>query len=130
MARKEFSQATRKRAMKRSKGRCEAVGIKYGLPQDQRCNAPIDDKSVEYDHFAEEYLTHDNSIENAKAVCHICHKYKTRRGSKERAKMKRLEKDRLNQNNERKSQRDKPKPKYNWPKGRKLKSRGFNKRKS
>ena len=92
MKRKEFTVKTKRIALARSKGRCEAEGIKYGLPPGVRCEAVLRAGDVEFDHLAENYLTQDNSEENCMAVCHVCHRYKTNRGSGERAKMKRMEK--------------------------------------
>jgi len=77
MARKEFSTATRKAALKRSGKRCEAVGAWYGLPDGQRCTADLS-LGVEYDHYILDANSKDNSLENCRAVCPKCHAWKTR----------------------------------------------------
>ena len=51
MARRyEFSKATKRQALQRSAGLCEAVGAVYGLKPAERCNAPLA-KGVEFDHY-------------------------------------------------------------------------------
>jgi len=77
MARREFTTATRKAALKRSGKRCEAVGAWYGLPEGQRCTADLS-LGVEYDHYILDANSKDNSLENCRAVCPKCHAWKTR----------------------------------------------------
>lgn len=76
MARREFSTATRKASLKRSGYRCEAVGAWYGLPEGQRCTANLAE-GVEYDHLILDANSKDNSLENCRAVCPKCHRFKT-----------------------------------------------------
>lgn len=76
MARREFTTATRKAALKRSNMRCEAVGEWYGLGPGQRCHAGLA-QGVEYDHIVLDANSKDNSLENCAAVCIRCHRYKT-----------------------------------------------------
>lgn len=76
MARKEFSTKTRKEALKRSGMCCEAEGAWYGLPHGQRCSTGLS-AGVEYDHHILEANSHDNSLENCRAVCPKCHAWKT-----------------------------------------------------
>lgn len=76
MARKEFSKATMRLAMKRSGTRCEAVGAMYGLEPGCRCNADLA-KGVEFDHIVLDANSKDNSLENCAAVCIKCHRWKT-----------------------------------------------------
>ncbi|MGN6773140.1 MAG: HNH endonuclease signature motif containing protein [Rhizobiaceae bacterium] len=76
MARREFTTKTRKQALKRSGLRCEAVGSWYGLPDGQRCPANLGD-GVEYDHLILDANSKDNSLENCRAVCPKCHRWKT-----------------------------------------------------
>ena len=76
MARREFTTATRKAALKRSGKRCEAVGAWYGLPDGHRCTADLS-LGVEYDHFILDANSKDNSLENCRAVCPKCHRWKT-----------------------------------------------------
>lgn len=51
MARHNFSAAVKRQARNRAEGRCEAVGSVYGLAPGQRCNASLDGKRVEIDHY-------------------------------------------------------------------------------
>lgn len=76
MARREFTTKTRKAALKRSGLICEAVGAWYGLPDGQRCMANLGE-GVEYDHFILDANSKDNSLENCRAVCPKCHRWKT-----------------------------------------------------
>lgn len=74
--RKEFSAKTRKAALKRSAGVCEASGDWYGLPAGQRCTRLLS-YGVEYDHLILDANSKDNSLENCRAVCPKCHAWKT-----------------------------------------------------
>ena len=74
--RAEFSKATKREALKRSGGKCEASGKMYGLDQGTRCNAPLG-YGVEFDHGVLEANSHDNSVENCVCACVKCHRYKT-----------------------------------------------------
>lgn len=74
--RREFSTKTRKEALKRSGLRCEATGEWYGLPAGERCTANLG-LGVEYDHLILDANSKDNSLENCRAVCPKCHRYKT-----------------------------------------------------
>jgi len=76
MARREFTKATKRAALTRSGGRCEAVGAWYNLAPGCRCNAPLA-AGVEFDHIDLDANSHDNSLENCAAVCIPCHKFKT-----------------------------------------------------
>lgn len=76
MARKEFSKHTKREALKRSGMACEAVGKMYGLPDGQRCCAPLG-SGVQFDHIIMDANSKDNSLENCAAVCIRCHKHKT-----------------------------------------------------
>ncbi len=75
MARREFTSKTRKQALKRSGGICEAQGSWYGL--DGRCSNSLA-YGVEYDHIILDANSKDNSLENCAAVCIRCHDHKTR----------------------------------------------------
>ena len=76
MARTEFTRETKRAALKRSNGQCEAVGDAYGLDEGQRYGA-----SVAYvfhvDHIVPDGLGGDTSLENAAGVCMPCHRVKT-----------------------------------------------------
>ena len=74
--RREFGTTTRKDALKRSGYVCEAVGDWYGLPSGERCTANLGD-GVEYDHLILDANSKDNSLENCRAVCPNCHRWKT-----------------------------------------------------
>lgn len=76
MPRREFTKATKREALKRSGGLCEAVGEWYGLREGQRCNAPLS-YGVEFDHIDLDANSKDNSLGNCAAVCIDCHRVKT-----------------------------------------------------
>ncbi|MDE2105693.1 MAG: HNH endonuclease [Patescibacteria group bacterium] len=75
--RAEFTKATKRDALKRSAGLCEAIGALYGLPDGKRCNAPLS-AGVEFDHIDLDANSKDNSLSNCAAVCRRCHSWKTR----------------------------------------------------
>jgi 5-methylcytosine-specific restriction protein A len=64
--RNNFSKKTKLAAFERAKGHCENCGNKILT-------------SAEYDHRIEDYLTHDNSLENCVCLCKKCHDIKTKR---------------------------------------------------
>lgn len=76
MSRAEFKKDTKRAALKRAKGQCEAVGEWYGLAPGVRCTMPLG-HGVNYDHVILEANSHDNSLENCAAVCIPCHRFKT-----------------------------------------------------
>ncbi len=77
MSRAEFTKATKREALKRSGGRCEAKGKMYGLPpRFSACGAPLA-YGVEFDHIILDANSKDNSLENCAAVCPRCHRWKT-----------------------------------------------------
>lgn len=76
MSRHEFTKATKRAALARSEGRCEAVGAWYNLAPGCRCNAPLA-AGVEFDHIDLDANSHDNSLENCAAVCIPCHRFKS-----------------------------------------------------
>lgn len=76
MSRKEFTKATKRAALKRSGGLCEASGAMYGLEPGKRCNAPLGN-GVEFDHVILDANSHDNSLDNCCSACIPCHRYKT-----------------------------------------------------
>jgi hypothetical protein len=78
MRRAEFSKPVRREALRRSNGRCEAVGVVYGLKTSERCNAPLS-RGVEFDHYPIRAADGGpGTIENCVAVCLVCHRHKTR----------------------------------------------------
>ncbi len=78
MTRLEFSKATRKAALMRSGGICEAMGAVYGLEPEIRCTASLA-FGVEFDHYPKSALDEDsNGLDNCVACCPAHHKHKTR----------------------------------------------------
>lgn len=75
--RRNFTKATKRKALARSAGLCEAVGEWYGLMSGKRCNLPLS-AGVEFDHIDLDANSKDNSLENCAAVCPDCHSIKTR----------------------------------------------------
>lgn len=78
MNRREFTKQTKRDALRRSGGKCEAIGPMYGWPRHAGCNAPLA-YGVEFDHVVLDANSKDNSLENCAAVCIKCHKHKTAR---------------------------------------------------
>ena len=75
--RHEFSKPTKREALRRSGGLCEAVGAVYGLEPGQRCNAPLS-HGVEFDHYPIAATERDSDgLENCVACCRTCHRFKT-----------------------------------------------------
>ena len=74
--RAEFGKPTKREALRRSSGLCEAVGVMYGLEPGRRCNAPLA-YGVEFDHVILQANSHDNSLSNCAAVCLKCHRWKS-----------------------------------------------------
>lgn len=77
MSRANFDKPTKRAALARSEGLCEASGAFYGLSEGRRCNLPLA-QGVEFDHFDLDANSKDNSLENCMAVCIRCHAWKTR----------------------------------------------------
>lgn len=78
MARHNFSAKVKRQARERSGGFCEAEGAVYGLPEGQRCNASLDGKRVEIDHYPIPATDEGSDVlENAVACCTDCHGLKT-----------------------------------------------------
>lgn len=73
-----FSQKVKRQARERSGDRCEAVGTVYGLDPGQRCNAALEGKRVEIDHYPVPATDEGSDVlENAVACCVKCHAHKT-----------------------------------------------------
>lgn len=73
-----FSSKVKRQARERSGGRCEAVGIVYGLAPGQRCNASLEGKPVEIDHYPIPATDEGSDVlENAVTCCVACHRFKT-----------------------------------------------------
>jgi hypothetical protein len=76
MSRNEFSKPTKREALKRAAGICEATGTWYGLTEGERCHTPLA-HGVEFDHIDLDANSKDASLQNCAAACIPCHKYKT-----------------------------------------------------
>lgn len=75
----EFSKDVKRAADKRSEGRCEAIGVAYGLEAGQRCNAPFKGGKKEFDHYPLPATMEDSdTLENCVVCCPACHAHKTR----------------------------------------------------
>lgn len=78
MPRHNFSAKVKRQARSRAEGRCEAIGEVYGLAPGQRCNASLDGKRVEIDHYPIPATDEgSDTLENAVACCVNCHAFKT-----------------------------------------------------
>ena len=78
MARHNFSAKVKRQARERSEGHCEAIGAVYGLRPGQRCNASLDGKRVEIDHYPIPATDEgSDTLDNAVACCVDCHRFKT-----------------------------------------------------
>jgi 5-methylcytosine-specific restriction protein A len=78
MTRKEFSKATKREALERSGGTCEAVGIWYGLDDGKRCGAVLS-FGVTFDHIIADGHGGRATLDNCAAICLGCHAIKTRK---------------------------------------------------
>lgn len=76
MARNEFTKQTKREALKRSGGFCEAWGKMYGLAPGVKCGASLA-HGVQFDHIILDANSHDNTLDNCAAVCLTCHGIKT-----------------------------------------------------
>jgi 5-methylcytosine-specific restriction protein A len=105
MSRKEFSRSTKREALKRSGGNCEAKGQIYGLRSNERCWSNLS-YGVEFDHWIADSVGGDNGLDNCFAVCKRCHGFKSNNTDTPRAaKTKRMSDKHLGIN----------KPKRKWP---------------
>ena len=77
--RREFTKPTKREALKRSGGKCEAVGGYFysNLDEGQRCGIDLG-KGVHFDHIDLDANSKDNSLANCAAICPRCHAWKTR----------------------------------------------------
>jgi 5-methylcytosine-specific restriction protein A len=93
--RREFSAPTKRAALERSEGRCEGVGVLYGLKPRLRCNAPLNRGKI-FDHVTADALGGEPTLENCLVICPTCNAVKTHKGDTPRiAKMKRQRDDHL-----------------------------------
>lgn len=93
--RHEFTTTTKRTALARSEGRCEAVGRRYGLLPGMRCRASISHWRVQYDHYprgAHDPHPETRSIGNCVACCPACNQWANHHEDTPReAKMKRVQ---------------------------------------
>lgn len=76
MTRANFTRKTKREALERSGGLCEARGRLYNLNLGVRCNLPLSN-GVEFDHIILDANSKDNSLRNCFAICIPCHRWKT-----------------------------------------------------
>jgi 5-methylcytosine-specific restriction enzyme A len=76
MTRREFSSSTKREALKRSGGLCEAKGLGYGLQENQRCNSNLG-HGVEFDHRIADSIGGNNDLDNCFCLCKTCHAFKS-----------------------------------------------------
>lgn len=75
--RHEFSKATKREAVKRAQGHCEAVGPLYGLDPGQRCDGDLG-RGFEIDHYPIPATDEgSDTLGNAVVCCRACHRFKT-----------------------------------------------------
>lgn len=75
--RHEFGKETRRAAIQRAGGMCEAVGPLYGLAEDQRCGANLG-YGFELDHYPLPAGDADSdTLANCVVCCKVCHRHKT-----------------------------------------------------
>ncbi len=74
--RAEFSKPVRRAALNRAGMVCEGSGSRYGLPEGVRCNQSLG-YGVQFDHDVPDALDGLNDLDNCRAICPGCHKYKT-----------------------------------------------------
>lgn len=83
--------------MERSRGRCEAVGPRYGHPAGVRCEAAIAWGAVNFDHYprpARDPHPETRQLGNCLATCPACNQYANNHEDTPReAKMKRVQKN-------------------------------------
>lgn len=123
MTRLEFSKGTRKAALIRSGGVCEAIGSVYGLEPETRCTTSLA-LGVEFDHYPKSALDEDsNGLDNCVACCPAHHRFKTRTYDiPMQAKGRRIRRE-LGPEELRKKRKPIPKPaNFKWP-SRKFESR-------
>jgi hypothetical protein len=76
MRRAEFSKETKRKALARSRGRCEARGAAYGFARGHRCDAALA-FGVEFDHYPIRASDGGpNDLSNCVATCIRCHRWK------------------------------------------------------
>lgn len=74
--RAEFTKPTKREALKRAGGKCEASGAIFGLDPGRRCEASLGN-GVRFEHVDPDANSKDNSLENCLAVCPVCWRWKT-----------------------------------------------------
>jgi hypothetical protein len=118
MSRTEFSKATKREALKRAGGVCEAIGVMYGLPANERCANKLS-YGVEFDHIILDANSKNNSLENCCSSCIPCHKFKTTKHDTPMAAKTVRQRDKDNGIKKRSSwQKPPPGFKFSWRTGR------------
>lgn len=74
--RAEFSKATKRAALERSGGRCEASGKWYGFEPGVRCNSLLAN-GLQFDHAIADAIGGKPTLENCVCACKLCHAFKT-----------------------------------------------------
>lgn len=72
----EFSKETKRQALHRAQRRCEASGLRYGMPIGMRCPNTLA-MGVIFDHDNPEANSKNNNLENCRAICPGCNRFKT-----------------------------------------------------
>jgi 5-methylcytosine-specific restriction endonuclease McrA len=81
----EFSRKIKQEALKRSGGKCEATGARYGYPDFHRCNRDLA-VSLEFDHYPlPAYQKGSDTLENCIACCKKCNQHAANNTDKTRA---------------------------------------------
>lgn len=117
-----FPKPVKRDALRRSGGLCEAIGALYGLPKEQRCNAPLG-YGVEFDHQILHANSKDNSLENCAAVCRQCHKHKSTRHDTPLAAKTLRQQDKASGIRKRPSFQKPPGVRFDWKTGRHVRER-------
>lgn len=76
--RHEFPASVKKAALLRAGGRCEASGVRYGLPPGTRCTALLSETGVHLDHYprgAHDPHPDTRSLGNCVVTCPKCNLY-------------------------------------------------------
>lgn len=76
--RHEFPVAVKRAALERSRGRCEAVGVRYGHKPGVRCRRRVRRGAVNYEHWprgAHDPHPETTTLGNCWAICPACNQY-------------------------------------------------------
>lgn len=74
--RHNFSGKTKRLALERAGGHCEATGPRYGFALGERCNADLAVTGVQHDHYPlGAHAEGSNTLENDVVCCPRCNQY-------------------------------------------------------